>query len=108
MLLDAIGAERSRTIGIEIAELLPAREGDSQLNLPFVVGAIEGRDADCSLTIPAQTIYNPFTKEFFSAQEQSYRSLCDLLMVFCWMDSDDLASGEREQVEDFLVGSIWK
>jgi hypothetical protein len=47
------------------------------------VEAIESQDADYSLTVPARTVKNPFTRENMPLKEQRFASTREMLLYIC-------------------------
>jgi hypothetical protein len=111
-LLKLVRSKRAKAIGIEVIELLEELQ-DSEGNegmpkLRTAVEAIERRDADYSLTIPARTIKNPFTHEDMHIKERRFGSTREMLLCICSLRTEDLHSRKKEEVQDAIVGRIWE
>jgi hypothetical protein len=105
-LVDVIKVHKSKTIGIELVELIS--EDDHVVPpLEIAVKAVDAGKADFALTIPGRTIRNPFSGEDFNAPERTYRSLADVLLAVCMVDRRDLKSKKRELVRECFVGHVW-
>ena len=106
-LLDLMRSKKSKTIGIEITELVP-QEDDILPPLEFAVQAVQGGSVRCTRKIPARSIRNPFTGEQMNVPEKTFRSLRDILLAVCMVGGDDLQSSEPEEVRDYFVGYLWE
>ncbi len=106
-LLGKLRAKRSKTIGIEIVELVSCDSDDPFPNLGIAVRAIESRDANFSSTIPARTIVSPFTRERLEVDQRRFETTQDMLLQVCWIPPADLASGSRELIRDRLLGYVY-
>jgi hypothetical protein len=108
--LEKIRARRNKTIGMDVQELLwpvDLVEGYGPLpNLKTAVEAIESRDANWSLTVPAQPFFNPFTREKM-LPERTFHSMQEMLLEVCSILADDLTSRSRGRVRELIVGYVW-
>ena len=111
-LLKVVSSKRTKTIGIEVIELLEElQDGEGNEGMPKLrtaVDAIERRDADYSLTIPARTIKNPFTREDMHLKERRFGATREMLLYICSVRTEDVQSRKKEEVKDAIVGRIWE
>jgi hypothetical protein len=109
-LLGKVKATRSRTIGIDIAELVADESDPFHRPLPTLetaIETIENRKTDYSRIVPARTIPNPFTGEDARIEERRFRSTQELLLSVCWLDADDLTARSKEVVRNTIIGYVW-
>ncbi|MBN1908420.1 MAG: hypothetical protein JW818_01660 [Pirellulales bacterium] len=105
-LLEKIKEKKSKTIGIEVTELM-AEENDTLPPIDVAVQAVQSGSADCTITIPERTIQNPFSGEDLNIPEKTFSSLREALLAVCMVDGRDLKSNKREEVRDWFVGHLW-
>lgn len=111
-LLKFVRSKRAKSTGIEVIELLEELhdwEGSEGMpKLRTAVEAIERRDADYSLTVPARTVKNPFTQEDMHIEERRFGSTREMLLYICSLRTEDLQRRKKEEVQDAIVGHIWE
>jgi hypothetical protein len=105
--LEKLRAKRSKTIGIEVVELVGPDGDDPSPDLVTAVGAIATRNANYSLTIPARTIVNPFNGEELEINERRIETTQDMLFQVCMIPPADLASESRELVRSTILGYVY-
>jgi hypothetical protein len=110
--LELLRSQRAKTVGIEVVELLEELqdwEGNEGMpELRTAVEAIETQDADYSLTVPARTVKNPFTREDMPLKERRFFSTREMLLFICSLRPEDLKSKKREEVQNAIVGYSWE
>lgn len=110
-LLKALESKSSKTIGLNVAQLQPDVDEETRALMPSLKAAvevIEARNVDYSLTIPPQTVENPFTREKTVRPERKIASTAELLMFVCGIHPSILADSEREAVHEAVVGYVWE
>lgn len=105
-LLDIVKARTSRTIGMELVELM-SQEEDVVSPLEVAVKAIDAGKTDLALTIPGRTIQNPFSGDNLDVPAKTYSSLMDVLLAVCMVDRRNLNSKKKEHVRECFVGHVW-
>ena len=110
--LGLLRSQRAKAVGIEVIELLEELQdwegSEGMPKLRNAVEAIESRDADYSLTVPARTVKNPFTREDMRLEERRFSSTREMLLSICSLRPEDLKSRKREEVQDAIVGHSWE
>lgn len=105
-LLDIVKKETSRTIGIELVELM-SQEEDVTPPLEVAVKAVDAGKTDLTLTIPGRTIQNPFSGDNLDLPARTYSSLADVLLAVCMVDRRNLNSKKKERIRECFVGHVW-
>ena len=106
-LIGTIKSKKSKTIGIELGELM-APEEDVVPPLDMAVKAVDAGDINYSVTTPARTIRNPFTGDDCEIPEKTYSSLADILLAVCMINPRDLRSNDEEELRELIIGHVWK
>jgi hypothetical protein len=110
--LKLLRSQRAKTVGIEVIELLEElQDGEGIEGMPKLrnaVEAIESQDADYSLTVPARTAKNPFTREDMRLKERRFSTTREMLLYICSLRPEDLKSKKREEVQNAIVGYSWE
>lgn len=109
--LDVLKSKKCKTIGLNIAELLPDPDDErsaSEPKLATAVRTIESRQADYTMTIPARTVQNPFTREETRLAKQVFESTPQMLLFVCMIDAEVLSSKDQDVVRNALIGHIWQ
>jgi hypothetical protein len=109
-LLGVIKSNKSKSISIDVQNFLSEADDDESHPSPRLrdaVEAIENRNANYSLTIPARMVENPFTREKVQFPEQRFASTADMLVFVCSILAHTLNSKEREVLRDAVVGHVW-
>ncbi len=106
-LLGKLKAKRSKTIGIVVVELVGHDSDDPFPDLGTAVGAIESRDANDSLTIPARTIVDPFVREKLETDGRRFGTTQDMRLWVCMIRPADLASESRELARSTILGYVY-
>jgi hypothetical protein len=111
--LDLLRSQRAKTFGIEVTELLEELADEEYADGAYTAGmpkfrdaveAIESQHADYSLTVPARTVKNPFTKEDQRLEERRFSSTREMLLYICRIHPEELKSKKKEEVQTTIIG----
>lgn len=106
-LVQKLARSRSKTLRIEVTDLLEETEDPARPGLADAVEVIERRDAKATFVVPARTLVSPFTGGEVRRDEVRIANTRDLLLYVCMTDSDFLTSRSKDVVREAVVGHVW-
>ena len=104
-LVDKLRSKRSKTIGLDITDLVPREDGIVP-PLDLAIAAIESDDPSYKVTIPARTVENPYLGDTTTIAEQKFDSFRDVLLNVCMVTERDLQNSGTDALREWFIGEI--
>lgn len=107
-LIAPVRSSRTRTLGIEIGELISNDVDEADVpGIKMVIDAIARKDASLSYIRPSREMMNPATGDLVMVQPIRFTSTAEVLYSVCWITERWLKIATREELEAMVTGYIW-